>query len=305
MKGNARRYDELRSYCEGVPLIDCHDHSGECGPKYADPIAVITNGYFNSDLLSASSEADMAVITDAKRALEERWPALERAWKRTCHTGYAQVARRVLAQFYGESDLTLDGLRRMQGKLLDLTDRGGLRRASWARRRSPRGWRTSGRTLRKVLDGTLKLTPRGRLVISLPRLPRGRTTIAGVQAERRAAEPQRHLAWTSTWTPAARSSRRMKAFGAVAFKDQSAYSRALDYGNPTRAEAEEVFNWFMEDPRRSASLSRRGEAAGRLPVPRVHAHGARPGPAGADPHRAHGRHPQRHRQDQRHRADHG
>jgi len=46
---------------------------------------------------------------------------------------------------------------------------------------------------------------------------------------------------------------RMKAFGAVAFKDQSAYSRPLDYGNPTHAQAEEVFNWFMEDPRRSAA----------------------------------------------------
>ena len=41
MKGNAKCYDELRSYCEAVPLIDCHDHSIECGPKYADPIAVI------------------------------------------------------------------------------------------------------------------------------------------------------------------------------------------------------------------------------------------------------------------------
>ena len=45
---------------------------------------------------------------------------LERAWKRTCHTGYAQVARRVLREFYGENELTLEALRRMQGRLLDL-----------------------------------------------------------------------------------------------------------------------------------------------------------------------------------------
>jgi predicted TIM-barrel fold metal-dependent hydrolase len=44
-----------------------------------------------------------------------------------------------------------------------------------------------------------------------------------------------------------------KAIGAVTFKDQSAYTRPIDYGNPTRAEAEAVFNWFMEDPRRAAS----------------------------------------------------
>jgi predicted TIM-barrel fold metal-dependent hydrolase len=44
-----------------------------------------------------------------------------------------------------------------------------------------------------------------------------------------------------------------KDYGAVTFKDQSAYSRTLDYSNPTHAEAEAVFNWFMEDPRRSAA----------------------------------------------------
>jgi len=46
---------------------------------------------------------------------------------------------------------------------------------------------------------------------------------------------------------------RLKAAGAAAFKDQSAYSRTLLYTNPTRAQAEEAFNWMMEDPRRSLS----------------------------------------------------
>ena len=44
-----------------------------------------------------------------------------------------------------------------------------------------------------------------------------------------------------------------KAYGAVAFKDQSAYTRSLDYGNPSHAEAEAVFNWFMADATRSAA----------------------------------------------------
>jgi predicted TIM-barrel fold metal-dependent hydrolase len=45
----------------------------------------------------------------------------------------------------------------------------------------------------------------------------------------------------------------LKAAGAVAFKDQSAYQRTLAYDNPTRAQAEAPFNWLMEDPRRSLS----------------------------------------------------
>ena len=41
MKGGAKHYEELRAYLETVPLVDSHDHTATCGPKYADPISVI------------------------------------------------------------------------------------------------------------------------------------------------------------------------------------------------------------------------------------------------------------------------
>jgi len=44
-----------------------------------------------------------------------------------------------------------------------------------------------------------------------------------------------------------------KAFGAVCFKDQSAYTRHIGYSNPTRSQAEESFNWMISDPRRKLS----------------------------------------------------
>ena len=51
MHGRAACYEALRAYCETVPLVDCHDHSGTCGPKYEDPIQVVIAGYFHSDIL--------------------------------------------------------------------------------------------------------------------------------------------------------------------------------------------------------------------------------------------------------------
>ena len=250
MKGNAKCFEELRGYCETVPLVDCHDHSGECGPKFADPIQVVVSGYFPSDLHSASSDAEMAVIQDAERSLEERWVPLERAWKRTCHTGYGLVTQRVLKEFYGEDKLTLEALQRMQEKLPDLTDRerfeGLLEKANIAVRLLD-VWPD----VKKVLNGTLELTPRGRLVISLP----GLHGIRDYNAVQNIAAPLgRTVTTLDEYLEVCREIfEGHKRFGAVAFKDQSAYSRSLDYGNPTRAEAEGVFNWFMEDPRRSAS----------------------------------------------------
>ena len=249
MKGTASCFQELRDYCESAPLVDCHDHSGECGPKYTDAIAAIKSGYFHSDVLSASSDEDLAILDDTSRTLDERWPILEKAWKRTCHTGYAQVTRRVMKKFYDEDELTLDALKRMQEKLLDLTDEavydGILEEAKIAARLGD-VWPD----IKKVIDGTLKLAPRTRLAISLPgyHSVRGYDGVQGMVAPlgRRVTSLDQYLAACREIFEA------QKKFGAVAFKDQSAYNRPIDYNNPTRAAAEEVFNWFMEDPRRTA-----------------------------------------------------
>ena len=250
MRSRVQCFDELRDYCEAVPLVDCHDHSGECGPKFADPIQVVVSGYFPSDLHSASSDAEMAIIQDGKKPLEERWEVLEKAWKRTRYTGYGQVTQRVLKEFYGEDELTLAALRRMEEKLLDLSDEkvfdGILEKAKIAVRLED-VWPD----LRQVIDGTLPMSPRGRLVISLP----GLHAIRDYNAVQNVAAPLgRTVTTLDEYLDVCRELfLAHKRYGAVAFKDQSAYSRALDYGNPTRAEAEGVFNWFMEDPRRSAS----------------------------------------------------
>ena len=87
MKGGAKHYEELRAYLETVPLVDSHDHTATCGPKYADPISVIAAGYFERDLRSGSSDAEMKIIADSSLSIEERWPTLQKVWNRSCHTG--------------------------------------------------------------------------------------------------------------------------------------------------------------------------------------------------------------------------
>ena len=250
MRGRSKHYDELREFCEGTPIVDCHDHSGECGPKYEDPIHVVRGGYFHSDLFSALSDAENERLADSSLSLEQRWPILEKAWKRTRHTGYAMVTRMVLKKCYGVEELTLDALKSMEGRLIDLTDEevfDGLLEEARIVARLGDVWPD----VRKVLDGTLRLAPRTRLVISLPGYHNVRSH-ADVQD--RVSPLGRTVTNLDEYVAACREIfEGHKRFGAVAFKDQSAYSRPIDYGNPPRAEAEAVFNWFMEDPTRSAS----------------------------------------------------
>lgn len=250
MRSQARCYEALQAYVDSLPLVDCHDHSAQCGPAHADPINALMVGYVVSDLTSASSEAEVKLILDAAQPLETRWPVLERVWSRTCHTGYAQTVRRVLRRFFGEEALTLDALYRVKERLPDLADPGvftGVLDDAKIAARIEDVWADIG----TVLDGTLALTPRGYLAISLPAFHRV-CSYDDVQA--RVAPLGRGVTSLDEYLAGCREIfAAHKRYGAVCFKDQSAYTRTLDYGNPTRAEAEAVFNGFMADPRRQAA----------------------------------------------------
>ena len=256
MKGNAKCYDKLREYLETVPLVDCHDHTTSCGPKYADPISVVASGYFVSDLHSASSDSEIKIIQNSKLSLEERWPLLEKAWKRSCHTGYGQVTKLVLKKFYGEDKLTLDALKRMKNKLLNLENEKAfddiLSEANIAvRLENISHHEDFGASIKAILDRSGKLSPRTRLVIPLPGfhgvLNYGLVQNIAFSVDKTVTSLDEYLDVCKEIFGG------YKQFGAVAFKDQSAYTRSLEYGNPTRSEAEQVFNWFMSDPRRSVS----------------------------------------------------
>ncbi len=204
--------------------------------------------------MSVLSGEEFTTLSDCELSLEQRWPILEKAWKRTGHTGYAQVIRRVLKKFYGVEKLTLEALKGMQDQLIDLTDEatfdGILEEANIAVRLEDVNF-LPGFGLKGVLDGSAALTPRSRLVIGLPQYHRIKCydEVQGL-----VAPLGRNVTSLDEYLFACREIfDGYKAFGAVAFKDQSAYTRKIEYSNPTRAEAETVFNRFMSDPRRSAS----------------------------------------------------
>ncbi|MBD3240610.1 MAG: amidohydrolase family protein [Chitinivibrionales bacterium] len=250
MHGIAKSFDELRAFCEQTPLIDCHDHTLQAGPKHTDPLQAIFSGYLPHDLQSAGGESAAQALSDTAAPLENRWRVLGPVWERTKHTGYARVTRLVLKEFYDEVSLDCAALKRIQDKLPDFTDEktftAALDKAKIvARLEDP--WPDP----RSVLDGTLKLSPRGRLMIGLP----GYHNVGNAEHVLANVAPLgRRVTSLGEYVEACREMFvGFKKYGAVGFKDQSAYTRSLAYGNPTTAEAEEVFNWFMHDPRRNAS----------------------------------------------------
>ncbi len=245
MRSLAACYETLRAEIQDIPLVDCHDHTVSLGEKPADAASAVIDWYMRSDLQSASSDAEAARMFDQKLSLEERWPVLEKAWKRTRFTGYAEVVKRGMRHFYGEDDLTLEGLRRIGEKMLDSSDvevhERVLDEAGILAR------------LEDIFTSPIqpKLSPRGRLMISLPSYhavcsAEDVRLMSGDQEKAVTSLEEYEAACLAHFTLCAKN-------GAVGFKDQSAYTRTLEYGNPSRAEAEAAFNWIMADPRRRLS----------------------------------------------------
>ena len=264
MKSNSPHYIPLREYLATVPIVDCHDHTLQCPPKPTNPLAHLIDGYIRSDLESA---LDYRVVKElaykvgittrdeistklAALPLEETWRVVEPAWKRTKFTGYGLVVRKALKEFYGEDDLTLEALQRIAPRMVDISDEkvfdSILEKAKIVVRLED-NWVD----MKEFMAGKIKLPPRGRVMISLPGLHRMKTAadiqVVGDEVGCTVTSLGEYLeVCREIFTG-------MKKAGAVGFKDQSAYERTLEYSNPTFAQAEEVFNWMMEDPRRSLS----------------------------------------------------
>jgi hypothetical protein len=171
-------------------------------------------------------------------------------WKRTKHTGYAQMIRRVLKYSYGVEELSLAGLKSMEGRLFDQADEARTERVLddakiVVRLVDCEPWPSNNQSAKQVLAGTFELCSRARLVTRLT----GYHNLYDAQSIQDNIAPlKRHVTSLDEYLEGCREIfEGYKKFGAVAFKDQSAYMRSLEYGNPSRAEAESVFNWLVED----------------------------------------------------------
>lgn len=252
MRTSSKHYDSLRQFVEETPIVDCHNHGRPESHDYSDPVKVIANAdfYYISDMNNISTGPEMELVLDTSRSLDERWPTLERIWKRSSNTGYGMMVRRVLKKFYGLDSLTLDGLKSMQGRIPDFHDENVYDQTLGMAGIEVR-LEDAAPPVNTILDGTYKMPARGRLVARITNYHDVRSCD---MIHERAMAVGRKVSSLDDYLDVLRFIfTGCKERGAVAVKDQSAYTRTLSYGNPTRAEAESVFNWLMADPRRRAS----------------------------------------------------
>jgi len=249
MRGTAQCYDELRGYVETIPIIETHDHTHLCYPKYNTPMDLFVGGclYLENDLISASTREERTILLDHDKSFDERWPVLEKVWPRTCHTGYAQVVKRVLKEYYNIEEVTYENLKGIEDKLLDLTVEkdfvANLDKANIVARitnvfHSPKD----------MVDRTLKIPPKSKMVIN-------GSDYFYIMDRKRIDNAMRAYGRTVTsfddfLEGCMETYRAYKDFGSPGFKGGgNAYIRTLETTCPTKGEAEKVFNKILQNPR--------------------------------------------------------
>ncbi len=247
---SGRTYETLRADIEAIPVIDTHEHfiGPSAQPHHREPIASLICGYVRSDLISAGGEDLVDMLADPQVATERKWPDFQRLWRRTEHTAYARVSRLILKHEYGLEGVSLANLLAISGRLIDLRDKG-----AYEQRLDRHGIRCClinvWEDWKKFLSGQLDVHERSRLLIGLPGLH-------GVRSHEQVANVAgwigRRVTCLAEYADCLREfCARMKARGAVGMKDQSAYGRSIRYDSGTRAEAERLFGFMMDDPRRA------------------------------------------------------
>jgi hypothetical protein len=241
---------EILEAIKDFPVIDCHDHTmgPDNAPEYREPITALIQGYFQSDLTSAGGESVMGKLNNQDVPTDEKWPIFEKLWKRTQHTGYAMVTKIVMKEFYGEDEMSLPAVKRVGEKLLELKNEkvyASILEEAGIKCRLVNVYPD----IKKFISGEHKIYPLDRLLIPLPgfHAVRNHANVEGFSkiVDQSVTDLDGYL------EACMKIFRGMKDAGAIGFKDQSAYSRTIRYENAPRCEAEKLFNFMMEDPRRS------------------------------------------------------
>ncbi len=121
-------YNRIRDMVEATPFIDTHEHLIEESArlKGSHPKAwlfpcndwsYLLLHYFSDDLASAgmSVEARKKLFSPEESA-EAKFHLVEPYWQRAKHTGYGQAVRYTLQGLYGEDDLTIESVPRLAEK---------------------------------------------------------------------------------------------------------------------------------------------------------------------------------------------
>ena len=241
---NARSFGELREYLDRIPVIETHEHYTKY-QKAEDPLDFIIGNYYMSDFQSAGGEGWFDGGARGEERERERFEEFLKYYHKSDKTAYARGMQQGLRQVWGVEKIdcfedykafadklksrdetvyerTMDELN-IKAKVVDIFD------------------------LADYVEGKTTHSKYCRFAFSLP-------FFHDVHSKNDLLRLQKHLDRPVTTLDDYLECfenylSKCVDFGVVCFKDQTAYRRSIAYGNPSRADAEKIFDEMIYSPR--------------------------------------------------------
>ena len=223
-----RLYEEIRSFLDGLWVVDTHEHIAAYKTQaHLDYLRTTINTYARMDLYSAGmSRETLARAMDPSLPVMERWLLCEPYWKACRNTGYIRMHERAAREIYGVAEISRETIETISAQFAArdaaLSYCEGLERA---------------KILCAIVDSDMDcdrrhLRPAFRLEEFVERIE--------IETVRKALGAPIHT--FIDWLDACEEMIRLYCdAGAVAFKTTIATDRSLNIGYGSYAEAEESF----------------------------------------------------------------
>jgi len=243
--------NEIKQLIDRTPFVDTHEHlweesvrvqaltMGKESPIPPADFGILFSHYTDSDLIvSGMPPADMAKIVGHDLTPKGKWALLAPYYDRIRHTGYGRFVRESVRRLFDEDDLRADNIEAVSDKLRAGVQPGYYRRVlkeaaniEYAQVNSLEGSVFRETALPDLLAQDLSIVALGSGV-----------DVAGVsKALNREVSSLKDWKALIDWCFATYGPR------AIAVKDQSAYSRGLDYERVSEKDAAPLFARYLKN----------------------------------------------------------
>ena len=244
-RSNAKYFGELREYLDQIPVIETHEHYTKY-EKAGDPLDFILDNYYMSDFMSAGGEE---FLREGKPRgdlpKKERFEQFLQYYRKSDKTAYAHGMREGLKQVWGID--SIDSYEEFQklGEKLKNRDESVYKRVMEQLKIKAKV--VDIFDLNPYVEGKESYSDYCRFAFPLPFFHNlhSKHDLLRLQKylDRLIVRLEDYLESFDNYL------QKCVDFGVVCFKDQTAYDRSIAYGNPNKAEAEQIFDEMIFKPR--------------------------------------------------------
>lgn len=251
MKANNKYYLKIREFLNTIPVIDTHEHNTGVTTPPGDVFEYLISSYYHSDCFSASYKNENKVLEslrDHSMPFDYRYEIFEKVYTKSKNTAYARAVSLGLKECWNIDEINKRTIQELEEKMKGFNEEifHNIMERNKIKAQVSDIYILNN-FMKLVNDNEKGFSKHCRFAFPLP-------AFHNINKKGDILILQNYLGTLITCLDDYLEAfenflRKCIDFGVICLKDQSAYSRSINYNYPAREEAEKVFNAIISHPR--------------------------------------------------------